>query len=244
MAVLFGVYGAVLGSFLALAGVRLARGESVVSPGSHCDGCGRRLLGYELVPVFSWIAVRGRCGTCKAPIPAWIPLLEGGLGAAWALCWLRFHGGSQFWLGIFVAAVLALMAAIDLTAERLPNWLTGLGALGTLVALVFHRPLPLWHYVAGAAAGLLLLLALRWASRGGMGLGDVKLFGWVGLTLGTTGMVLTLVGAAFGGALYGLGLAAARRLRGDHRIPFGPWVALAMLVVYLYGPMIRAHGFF
>lgn len=239
-----GIFGAVLGSCLAVSGLQVPRGKSMVGPGFRCEGCGRARSWYELVPVLSWIALGGRCRTCRTAIPVWIPLLEGGVGTALALAWARFHWGPGFWLGAWIVAIMALLAAIDVCVERLPNGLVLLGALGTMAARIWYRPLPWWHYVAGAALGIGITALLRIVSRGGMGLGDVKLFGWVGLALGAVGMLMTLVGASLLGALYGLGLAAKKKLRADRRIPFGPWIAVAMTVVYLYGSAIRTHGVF
>jgi leader peptidase (prepilin peptidase)/N-methyltransferase len=100
--------------------------------------------------------------------------------------------------------------------------------------LVYH-PWPLWHYAVGGAGALAIVWALRTLSRGGMGFGDVKLFGMIGVWLGLTGAILTLVGAAVLGLMVGGLLWVGRRLGPDHRIPFGPAVAVAAVGIALWG---------
>ncbi len=229
-----GVYGAVWGSFAVLVGVRLPQGESVVRPPSHCDGCGRGLRWHELIPVLSWVLAGGRCRTCRATIPVWYPAIELATAVAFAVAWQQWHWGLGFWLAAWASGVLAALSAADLRYHRLPDVLVWSGVAGVLAIRLFYRPLPWWSYLAGGLAGMGLLALLRVASRGGMGLGDVKVFGLIGLLTGLSGMVLTLILASVAGSVAGIASAATGRLRPDHRIPFGPAIALAAMGVYLY----------
>ncbi len=229
-----GVYGAVWGSFAVLVGVRIPQGQSMVRPPSHCDGCGRALNWHELIPVLSWVLVRGRCRTCGARIPFWYPAIELGAGLAFALAWVQWHWGWGFWLAVWASGVLAALSAADLRYHRLPDLLVWSGVVGVAAVRLFYRPLPWWSYLVATLAGMGLLALLRVASRGGMGLGDVKLFAMIGLLTGLSGMLLTLILASVMGSLAGLAAATTGRLAPDHRIPFGPAVAVAAMGVYLY----------
>jgi leader peptidase (prepilin peptidase)/N-methyltransferase len=230
-----GVYGMVFGSFFTLLGLRLPRGESIVLPPSHCDACQRRLSWYELIPVFSWIGLRGRCRTCGVLVPMTYPMMELLCGAAFFLAALQWHWGLGFWIAAWSAVGFVAIAMTDVDQHRIPDAFLIPLTVGLLAFRLFDHPLPIWDYVLGGLAGMGLLWSIRAVSRGGMGLGDVKMFGYVGLLVGISGMVLTLVLAACLGVLAGIGLWFSRRMPSDHRVPFGPAIALAAMMVYLYG---------
>ena len=234
MAWLAGIYGMVLGSFFTLVGLRMPRGQSIVMPPSRCDACQRRLSWYELIPVVSWMGLRGRCRTCGARVPWMYPFVEFLTGLAFFLAAEEWHLSIAFWIAAWSAAGFAVIAVTDAEAYRIPDAVLIPLAAGLILLRIFGH-LPLWSNLWGGLAGIALLWAIRAASRGGMGLGDVKLFGYVGLLVGVWGMLLTLMLAAIGGLLYGGVLLIAGRLRADHRLPFGPAITVAAMAVYLYG---------
>lgn len=165
--VLAGVLGALIGSFGNVVIWRLPRGESIVFPGSHCPHCNKRLSALELVPILSWLALRGRCRHCGKPISARYPLVEALMAALFvALVW-RWppieHGAAVLPL-LIVMAMLVMAAIIDIDHFILPDVLT-FGALGVALLGSYWMgaasglPGP-WQAVAGAAvgAGVLVLI--------------------------------------------------------------------------------------
>lgn len=245
---LAGLFGLLLGSFLNVVTYRVPAGKSLL-PSSRCPNCDAAIKPWQNVPVLSWIALRGRCASCKARISLRYPLVELGTG-------LTFAGIAWWWLGnnwvnqhgltsavlllvalLYLAAVSIALALIDLDTFRLPNAvvLPSLVVLLTLLAAasVFSVDGSLWWPFARAAIGA-LALALFYAALwffwpGGMGLGDVKLAAVLGLMLAWFGWGTLVVGAfaafVFGG-VYGVALMLAGRGSRKSRIPFGPWMIL------------------
>jgi leader peptidase (prepilin peptidase)/N-methyltransferase len=236
---LAGLGGLLAGSFLNVVAWRLPRRESLLAPGSHCPGCDAPVRPYDNVPVLSWLALRGRCRDCRAPISARYPLVEA-LSAVLAVAVVLARGGvHDRALGLVLLALLVPIALIDLDHRIVPNRLTGAGALAALALGLATQPAGVpQQLAAGAAAGGFLLLAAL-AQPGGMGMGDVKLAGMLGLFLGWQVGVALLV-ALLAGTLVGMvvlarkGVAAGRKTA----IPFGPFLALGGVVALLAGPAL------
>jgi leader peptidase (prepilin peptidase) / N-methyltransferase len=239
LVVLAAVGGLLVGSFLNVVVWRLPRGESLLAPGSHCPSCGRPVRPYDNVPVLSWLALRGRCRDCKTSISARYPLVEA-LSAALAVAVvLTSDDLHDLLLGLVLVALLVPIALIDLDHRIIPNRLTALGAVAALAigAATDLDGVP-QQLIAGAAAGGFLLLAAL-ARPGGMGMGDVKLAGMLGLFLGREVAVALLV-AFVAGTLVGVGVMARRGVGEGRRtaIPFGPFLAFGGVVGLLAGPAI------
>ena len=179
-----GGLGLVVGSFLALASVRLPAGEPIVLARSRCRSCGKALGPHELVPVLSWMIQRGRCRTCAAPIGWRYPVMElscAGL-AAWAALATPGPPGA---LGALFAWQLLLIAAIDAEHYWLPDRLTLPLAITGLLAAALFEPHQALDRVIGAAAGFLALAGLAWGyrrlrGREGLGGGDPRLLAGIG----------------------------------------------------------------
>ncbi len=239
LVVLAAVGGLLVGSFLNVVAWRLPRGESLLAPGSHCPGCDAPVRPYDNVPVVSWLLLRGRCRDCRASIAIRYPLVEAcSAGLAVAVVAAR-HGTHELALGLTLVALLVPMALIDLDHRIIPNRLTALGALAALAIGLATDPggVP-QQLIAGVAAGGFLLAAAL-ARPGGMGMGDVKLAGMLGLFLGREVAVALLV-ALLAGSFVGI-VVMARRGVGEGRktaIPFGPFLALGGAVALLAGPAI------
>ena len=232
-----------VGSFLGLVADRLPRGEGVVWGRSRCESCGRALGPGDLVPVLSFVRLRGRAGCCGAPIPWALPAIElAALAVAASAAWAA--DGARFWAGLGLGWTLLCLAWIDARTLRLPDALTlPLGAAGLLLGFAgVLGPLP--AQVVGAVLGFGLLAALdaayrRLRGRPGVGRGDAKLLGAVGAWLGPGGLGPTvLVAALVGLAAAVLAPGGARR---DARIAFGPCLALGAWVVWLVEPRLLAH---
>ncbi|MFZ1154926.1 MAG: prepilin peptidase [Solirubrobacteraceae bacterium] len=231
-----GLFGAMIGSFLNVVVYRLPRRESLVRPASHCPSCGEGVKPYDNVPILSWLLLRGRCRNCSAAISKRYPLVE----ALTALLCVGavLAGGSAATIVLNVAFILLLVpiALIDVEHRIIPNRLT---ALGAIVAIAIGTALDPSgepeRLIAGLAAGGVLLLAAL-AYPGGMGMGDVKLAGVMGLFLGSAVAPAMLV-ALFAGVLFGalvvtrIGTQAARKTA----VPFGPFLAFGSLFAVFAG---------
>ncbi|MDP3675102.1 MAG: prepilin peptidase [Novosphingobium sp.] len=236
------ILGAVVGSFLGAALIRLPKGESVVAGRSRCDVCGRVLGPAELVPVFSYLVLRGRCRACQAPIDPWQFAAETGGALAGLVCALVARDAVMLGIGLVLGWQLLLLGLLDLRHMWLPDRLIGLLAASGMVpaglaaagdANLLAGPL------LGAALGFVLLwlpgrLYRAWRGRDGLGAGDPKLLAAMGVWLGPLGVVETLLGAS----LIGLVAAGALMLSGKavglrSALPLGSCLALAGFAVYL-----------
>ena len=233
---LAGVVGAVVGSFLNVVIHRLPRRESVVHPRSRCPGCGAQIAGYDNVPIVSWLALRGRCRHCGEPISPRYPVVELLTALAFAAVALVRGFDDDLILELpFVAALIAL-AGIDFDHKLLPNRIVyPLAAYGLIATLLVESGELVEHVIAGAGAFVFLLVAVLAYPRG-MGMGDVKLAGAMGLYLGAS-VIPALLVAFLSGSLVGIAIlaregAAARK----KAIPFGVFLALGGIVGLLAGP--------
>jgi leader peptidase (prepilin peptidase)/N-methyltransferase len=240
-------FGLAVGSFMTVAVYRLPRNESLLTPRSHCPGCGAELRNRDNIPVLSWLLLRGRCRSCGTRISIEYPLTELATAAAVvgvAITW------TDVWVAVIVAAMASMMPAIaliDIRRHIIPNRLMYPALIAFPVLLVAAwlsgAPVDLARAAIGSAAygGGLLLVALV---SGGMGMGDVKLAGVIGLVLGALG--LRYMGVAAGAAIVlgGVGGLMALLLgrSGKDMIPFGPYMAAGALVAVFLGDRL-AEGY-
>ena len=252
---LMGVLGFAFGSFANVVIWRFPRGESLSYPPSRCPGCDTAISWRDNVPVFSWLALRGRCRSCGEPISVRYPLVESLSAVLWLLAAVFWGPTVQAGFAAAFFYLLLILAFIDLDTMRLPNPLVGLlagigfaGAVLDQLAGVPAAPLlvydgalasPILAALAGAllAGGLSLGFAAAYAGirkKSGFGMGDVKLLAAMGLFLGPLAL-MTLFFASLIGAVFGI--VSARRNGGSlaARYPFGPFLALAGVIVALIG---------
>lgn len=236
-------FGLAIGSFMTVVTDRMPAKESVVSPPSRCPGCGAAIGYRDNIPVISWILLRGRCRNCGEPISVEYPLLELSTAALVVGAVARFD---RVWIGIMVAALLAMMPAIcviDIRHRIIPNKLMYPSLAGfpvyVVVAWLFHGGTD----PVGAAEGFLLfgggLFLVALISRG-MGMGDVKLAGLIGIVMGAIGLRYVGVAAAAAVLLGGVGGIVALVLGRGRKsaIPFGPYLAAgAVVAAFLTEPI-------
>jgi len=242
---LFALLGLAVGSFLNVCIDRLPRNESIVNPPSHCSACQHKLAVKDLIPVFSYFRLRGRCRYCQAAIPRrlfWVELATGLIFA-----FLYWHYGLSVGLGVmaFYACLFIIIFVIDLEHGLILNKVVYPGmVVALLLALLPQSWLTQWTVtgVANAALGggigfaIFLLIAL--ASRGGMGWGDVKLAALIGLATGFPLVFFSIIMGAILGGIVAVALVIAKKRKRRETIPFGPFLALAAMITLLWGSNI------
>jgi leader peptidase (prepilin peptidase)/N-methyltransferase len=225
---------------------RVPRGESVVRPPSHCPRCDTPIAPRDNVPVVSWLLLRGKCRHCGEPISARYPFVELLTGAVFAGLAARLGADWALPAYLYFGAVCVALALIDLDHKRLPNALTlpsygvGLVLLGG-AALLTHEP----HLVVRAVVGMAVLYAIYFllvlAYPAGMGFGDVKLAGVLGLYLAYLGWSTWFVGWLLGfmlGGVFGVLAIALRKASRKTQVPYGPFMILGALLAVWWGPAI------
>jgi leader peptidase (prepilin peptidase)/N-methyltransferase len=237
------VLGLLVGSFLNVVVWRVPRGESVVRPPSHCPRCETPIRPRDNIPVVSWILLRGRCRDCSAPISARYPLVEVGTAATFAVMALAIGFEPELPAFLYLAAIGVALCLIDIDVKRLPNaivlpsYVVAAALLGVAAAVD-----DAWGDLLRAGLGMVALygfyfmLALIYPR--GMGFGDVKLAGVLGLYLGWLGWAEVIAGAFLGflfGGVVGGALLLVRRAGRKSMIPFGPFMLAGALVAIICG---------
>lgn len=235
----FAILGAVIGSFLNVVADRLPARESLVRPPSQCPSCHRRLRALELIPVMSFLALRGRCRTCRARIPRRVFAVELGTAVVFGLAAWRYGVNPRAVISSVYAALLIAFLVIDMEHGLIPNRLI-VPALGVAaLAVPFSGWVDPVYTLLGGAVSFGLLLAIAVVASGGMGMGDVKLGAFLGVILGFPQIVPGLLVAFISGGAIAAGLLISGRLKRDDRIPFGPFMAAAGILFLLYGDPIE-----
>ncbi|MGQ0696579.1 MAG: prepilin peptidase [Nitrospiraceae bacterium] len=235
-----GLVGALIGSFLNVCIYRLPRHESIVWPGSHCPSCSRPIAWYDNIPLVSYLSLLGRCRHCEAPIPFHYPLVEAlnVLGYV-GLLWFFGPGWPAVAYGLLYSALL-VVAGTDLSHKIIPNVVTFPGIVVGLISAATILPLGLVNGLIGLLVGGGVLWVLAWASpyifgKEGMGGGDIKLLAMIGAFLGWKPALMAIMVGSFLGSLVGITLIAARVIKREDYIPFGPFLVCGAVVALFFG---------
>ena len=233
------IFGAVAGSFLNVVAYRLPRKESLVAPGSRCPTCSKPIKPYDNIPIFGWLLLRGRCRECRTEISARYPVVEALTAALAVAVVLVKYSGHDVALGLVLVGVLVPIALIDLEHRVIPNKLTAPAAGAAIaIGLVLNPAGVPEQLIAGAAAAAFLLVFVLAYPRG-MGMGDVKLAGVLGLFLGRSVAVAILAGVLLGTVVGAVVMARVGVKQGRKTaVPFGPFMAVGGVVALLAGPAI------
>lgn len=241
------VMGLIVGSFLTVVVDRVPRGGSVVQPPSACGSCGHRLTVPDLVPIGSWLALRGRCRHCGTAIGIEPLVIEIANATLFVLFGLRFGADVALIAFCILGAALVALVWIDLREFRLPREITYTAmALSApflvIAALVDDEPEKIWKAAVGAGIALAVMGAIYVASRGGMGDGDVRLAPLLGMHLGYISMAIVPVGLFLGfllGAVVGVAAMALGSAGRKTALPFGPFLAAGtVLAVFVGKPIV------
>jgi len=250
------VIGTFIGSFLNILIDRLKRRETIVWGSSHCEKCRHKLIWNDLIPIWSYIRLGGRCRYCHSPIPFWLPVVEVMTGLLFALIALvlQFLTSDFSWLNIatllhyyIVGSLLLVIFFSDLKYHFIYDQIIypaiGITLLYYLFNFFTHYELRITNYLlssflAAAFFYLLHILGPKLFHRDTMGLGDVKLAFLMGLLLGYPKIIVALYLAFLTGALVGVILIAVKKAKMKSQIPFGSFLVGATLVVWFWGERI------
>jgi leader peptidase (prepilin peptidase) / N-methyltransferase len=246
--IIFGCIGAVFGSFINVCVDRLPAGQSLITPPSHCDGCQRRLSALELVPIFSYILLRGRCRRCGTRIPRRVLWVELGCGLFTAFLFWYKGLTLDFVFITFYSYIFIVIALIDLQHKLILNKIVYPSVIVALIIAPFFIKAGLVHHniidhgiinaLIGGAAGSLFLFIPALISPGGMGIGDVKMAVLIGLVTGFGEVFVAILGGIILGGLTAIILLGFRIKKRKDVIPFGPFLSIATIVTLLWGPDI------
>lgn len=232
------ILGLFIGSFLNVVGLRIPKRESIVTLPSHCPACKHRLGILDLVPIFSYLFLRGRCRHCGVKISPLYALFE----LITALLFVYSYITLGFQLELVIAwifiSILVSITISDLHTKLIPNKIIFPGMIVFLILRIFTHPLPYTDYLIGFLVGGGIFYFIAIISRGGMGGGDIKLLAMIGLVLGwqltlVTILLSSVIGVVFSGILLLLG-----KIKRKEPIPFGPYIALAAVIAYFWGDQL------
>lgn len=232
------VIGLVFGSFFNVVGIRTADKQSIVTPRSHCPKCQHELRPLELIPVLSYLLQKGRCKQCQATISMKYPAFELLTACLFTISPMLVGWSKELLIALELISLIIIVAISDLYKMLIPNRVL-LFFLGLIVITRFFIPTDLWwDAYAGALLGFAILYIVALVSKGGMGGGDIKLFGVLGFFVGMKGIVLTLFLAAFFGMVFGLMLIVLKKVKRKQPIPFAPFIGIGVLISYFTQPYI------
>lgn len=249
----FALLGLAVGSFLNVCIDRLPRGKSILNPPSHCQTCQHHLAAKDLIPLFSYLWLRGRCRYCQASIPKRLLWVELATGAMFAFLYFNYNLKPELdirWLGVmvFYACIFIIIFVIDLEHGLILNSVV---YSGMVVALLFALFIPqpwvyqlrfggIANFAIGGGIGFVMFLLVALISRGGMGWGDVKLAALIGLATGFPLVFMALIVGAIMGGVVAIAFLIAKRKGRKETIPFGPFLSLSTLITLLWGSKMLA----
>ena len=246
-----GVLGLLVGSFANVVIYRIPAGLSIVSPPSACPGCNTPIAPRDNIPIVSWLLLRGRCRHCQTPISPQYPLVEGLMAVAFAAVGARVGWDWVLPAFLLFTWLLIVVSVIDLQTRKIPNKLTypltpTLLVLLAAAAVLSGDPARIVQVVIGGLAGFAGLFVLALVQPKGMGMGDVKLAGFIGLALGYISLWHVLVGIFMGffiGGVIAIVLMLTKLRDRKDRIPFGPYLAAgALLTLFVGQQLIDAYA--
>lgn len=239
------ILGLMVGSFLNVCIYRIPEGISIIYPPSRCSTCGHRLGPIDLVPVLSYVSLRGRCRYCGGSVSIQYPVVEFVTGLLFMLVAVKLGISWAALAGMVFTGVLIVATVIDLQHQIIPNRIVLFGIIVGIPLMALQS----WEVlksglIAGLGAGLFLLLVAivgEWVfKKEAMGGGDIKLVAMMGLFLGIRLIVIGLFMAFLAGGLIGGILMIIGKKGGRDLIPFGPYLALGGYLALLWGNQIAA----
>lgn len=237
----FFLFGTILGSFYNVVGLRLPKGISFHKGRSFCPNCKRQLRAFELIPVLSFLIQKGACRHCQKKISFIYPVIELLTGILFAYSYIHFGLTLELITSLLLVSMSMILIVTDLSYMLIPNKIL-LFFLPLFIVMRSVQPLEPWYdSLIGGIVGFSLIMMIILVSRGGMGAGDMKLFGVLGIILGWKLTLLTLFIAALLGALIGGLLIATKIISRRQPIPFGPYIIVGTFLSYYFGEQILTY---
>lgn len=234
------LFGLVVGSFCNVCIHRIPRGESIVTPRSHCPHCHLLVRAVDNIPLVSFLLLRGQCRSCGHRISWHYPVVEFLTGLLFLLAFFRFGVTWRTGLLLTFLAALVIVTFIDLEHQIVPDVITlpGIG-IGLAASLLFRDPI-FWNALLGALIGGGIFYLVAVLSQGGMGGGDIKLTAMIGAFLGWKQVLLTIFVGTLAGSVIAIFLLATGKKGRKDPMPFGPFLALGAVLVLFWGQEILA----
>lgn len=241
--------GLVIGCFLNVCIYRIPLKQSIIKPPSHCINCGATLKPLDLVPVFSFIFLKGRCRYCGVKVSARYPMVEGLTAGAFVILYFRYSLTVEFAAMAFLSCILICIAFIDAEYRIIPNEFIIAGLVGGMYLFVYNVFYtvnmfgdrvwynPILGFLVGTSFLLMVSLvgALVYKSDEAMGMGDIKLLAVIGIFLGWRLTIVSLMIAVFTAAIGCLLLIIIKRKNRKSVIAFGPYIAIGTFITIIYG---------
>ena len=229
------IFGTVLGSFYNVVGYRLPKGESLITPPSHCPNCNHRLGASELVPIFSYIFLGGKCKNCKKKISMFYPIFELATGLLFAISYLIFGFTIDFWIAITFISMLLIVIISDYQTMIIPDSILVVSSIVLLIELTIKNGLSnIGSSIIDALIPFIIMFLLKKFGdfifkKESMGGGDIKLMAVLGLVLGYEVAILSIFLASFIALPISLYILKKNK---SHIIPFGPFLALSAIILF------------
>jgi leader peptidase (prepilin peptidase)/N-methyltransferase len=244
LTVLAAIWGAVVGSFLNVVILRLPKEDaSIAFPGSHCPHCKQPLTWRENIPIVSFLLLRGKCRTCRAPIALQYPMVEAAMAMLTVLLLQRFGLTFELLYYFLFCAALLVIIFIDIHHQIIPDRISLPGIVLGVIGSLIGNAITWQQSTLGVVLGGGVLYAVAWAyymmtQREGMGGGDIKLLAMIGAFLGWQSLPYVIFASSLAGSLIGGIVMLKQRRGGQTRIPYGPFLALAALSYLFLQPQI------
>lgn len=234
----FFIFGTILGSFYNVVGLRVPKKIPFHNDRSYCPNCKKQLKYYELIPIISYVIQGGKCRNCKTKISFIYPFVEFMTGLLFVFSYIKLGFQLELIVAIIFMSLLMIIFVSDISYMLIPNKVLVFFLPIIIVARIFIPLEPWYDAIIGALVGYVLLAIIIIASKGGMGAGDMKLFGVMGIVLGWKSILLTFFLAALFGAVIGGMLMLFKKVKRGEPIPFGPFIVLAAIITYFYGELL------
>jgi len=240
------IFGSIVGSFLNVCIYRMPRDLSIIWPSSRCPSCNTPIKAYDNIPILSYFLLGRRCRTCQVRISFRYPLVEFLNASLYAIVLWRFGPEWHTLIYFILCSALIVITFIDLDFQIIPDVITLPGIVAGFIAGSLLMPDPFMRYsrlgflssLIGFLAGGGLYYAIAILSKGGMGGGDIKMMAMVGAVMGWKSVILTTFLGSFTGAIVGVFLMIFKGKGRKTKIPFGPFLALGVLITLFFGQEI------
>ncbi|MGP4108311.1 prepilin peptidase [Virgibacillus sp. L01] len=231
----FFLLGLIFGSFFNVVGLRLPENIPFANDRSICPNCSHQLSWYENIPVISFVIQGAKCSHCQKKISFIYPVIELSTGILFALSYSLVGINLEIITALLLVSMLMIILVSDITYMLIPNRVL-LFFLPLLIIIRIVQPLdPWWSSILGGIIGITLLALIIIISSGGMGAGDMKLFGILGIILGIDKVLLAFFLSCMIGAIIGMLLLILKVIDRKQPVPFGPYIVVATLITYFYG---------